>query len=81
MSHAQTLDSRLNIVEQTPAVVPIHLECARPLHRLGEARQQGHMSRSTLARHLGITVKDVRRQECRTTDLPLNRGFANEVVG
>ena len=40
MNHAQTLDSRLNIEEQTPAVVPIHLECALPLHRLGEARRQ-----------------------------------------
>jgi transcriptional regulator with XRE-family HTH domain len=30
------------------------------------------MSRSTLARHLGITVEDVRRQECKTMDLPLS---------
>ena len=25
-----------------------------------------------MARHLGITVEDVRRQECKTTDLPLS---------
>jgi transcriptional regulator with XRE-family HTH domain len=72
MNHAQTPDLRLNIEEQTPTVISIHLECAHPLHRLGEARQQEHMSRSTLARHLGITVKDVRWQECKTTDLPLS---------
>jgi transcriptional regulator with XRE-family HTH domain len=72
MNRAQTPDSRQNIDEQTPTVIPICLECARPLHRLGEARQQEHMSRSTLARHLGITVKDVRRQECETADLPLS---------
>ena len=45
MNHAQTLDSRLNIEEQTPAVVPIHLERALPLHRLGEARRQEDISR------------------------------------
>ena len=25
-----------------------------------------------MARHLGITVEEVRRQECKTTDLPLS---------
>jgi len=53
-------------------VIPIHLNGAHPLHRLGEARQQEHVSRYTVARHLGITVEEVRRQECRTTDLPLS---------
>jgi transcriptional regulator with XRE-family HTH domain len=72
MNRAQTPDSPRNIDEQTPTVIPIRLECAHPLHRLGEARQQEHMSRSTLARYLGITVEDVRRQECKTTDLPLS---------
>ena len=72
MNRAQTLDSRPNIAEQDPAVVPIHLECALPLHRLGEARRLEHMSRASVARHLGITVEDVRRQECKTTDLPLS---------
>jgi transcriptional regulator with XRE-family HTH domain len=72
MNLAQTLDSRLNIEGQTPAVVPIHLECALPLHRLGEARRQEDVSRRNVARHLGITVEDVRRQECETTDLPLS---------
>jgi transcriptional regulator with XRE-family HTH domain len=72
MNCAQTPDSRLNIEEQTPAVVPIHLECARPLHRLGEARRQEDISHRHVARCLGITVEDVRRQECETTDLPLS---------
>ena len=57
MNLAQTLDSPLNIEEQTPAVVPIHLECALPLHRLGEARRQEDISRRSVARHLGITVR------------------------
>jgi transcriptional regulator with XRE-family HTH domain len=77
---AQSLDSQLNIEEQmvavvenaTPAVVPVHGECALPLHRLGEARRQEDIPRRTLARHLGITVEEVRRQECETTDLPLS---------
>ena len=30
------------------------------------------ISRRNVARHLGITVEDVRRQECNTTDLPLS---------
>jgi transcriptional regulator with XRE-family HTH domain len=72
MHLAQTMDSRLNIAEQTPALVPIHLECALPLHRLGEARQQENVSCRNVACHLGITVEDVRQQECRTTDLPLS---------
>ena len=72
MNHAQTPDSPLNIEEQNPAVVPIHLECAAALHRLGEARRQERVLRSNVARRLGITVQDVRRQECKTTDLPLS---------
>jgi len=42
------------------------------LHRLGEARLQEDISRDNVARHLGITVRAVRRQECKTTDLPLS---------
>ena len=72
MNLVQTLDSRLNIEEQTPVVVPIHGEYAPPLHRLGEARQQEDISRRCVARHLGITVEDVTRQERTTTDLPLS---------
>ena len=72
MNRAQTPDSRLNIEEQTPTLIPIHLNGARPLHRLGEARQQEHISCRTVARHLGITVEEVRRQECKTADLPLS---------
>jgi transcriptional regulator with XRE-family HTH domain len=72
MNLAQTLDLRLNIEEQTPVVVPIHVECALPLHRLGKARRQEDISCRKVARHLGITVQDVQRQECNTTDLPLS---------
>jgi transcriptional regulator with XRE-family HTH domain len=76
MNRGPTPDSRLNIEEQTPAVVPIHLECAVPLHRLGEARRQEQISRRTVASRLGVTVQDVRRQECKTTDLPLSVLYA-----
>jgi transcriptional regulator with XRE-family HTH domain len=72
MKRVQTPDSRPNIEEQVPAVVPIHLESGVPLHRLGEARQQERISRCNVARRLGITVQDVRRLECKTTDLPLS---------
>ena len=72
MHLAQTMAPRLNIAEQTPTLVPIHLERPLPLHRLGEARRQENVSRRNVARHLGITVEDVRQQECRTTDLPLS---------
>jgi transcriptional regulator with XRE-family HTH domain len=80
MNHAQSLDSRLNVEEQmvavmenaTPAVVPVHVERALPLHRLGEARRQEQLTRHTVARCLDITVEEVRRQECETTDLPLS---------
>jgi transcriptional regulator with XRE-family HTH domain len=80
MNHAQSLDSWLNIEEQmgavvenaTPAVGPVHVECALPLHRLGEARRQENISRGTVARRLGVTVEEVRRQECETTDMPLS---------
>jgi transcriptional regulator with XRE-family HTH domain len=72
MNLAQTLDSQPNIEEQAPVVVPTHLEHVRPLHRLGEARRREDVSRRTVARHLGITVEDVERQECKTTDLPLS---------
>ena len=72
MNSTQTLDSRPNIEQQSPVVVPIRLESAQPLHRLGEARLQEDVSLDCMARHLGITVQDVRRQECKTTDLPLS---------
>jgi transcriptional regulator with XRE-family HTH domain len=80
MNQAQSLDSRLNVEGQmaavvknaTPAVVPVHVERARPLHRLSEARRQEEFTRRTMAHHLGITVEEVRWQECETTDLPLS---------
>ncbi len=72
MDRVQTPDSWMNIEKQTPAVAPIQLECALPLHRLSEARRQEHISRYNVARHLGITIEDVRRQECTSTDVPLS---------
>jgi transcriptional regulator with XRE-family HTH domain len=72
MNGAQTLDLQINIGEQNPAVVPIHVERALPLHRLGKARRQENISRRSAARRLGITIEDVVRQECTTADLPLS---------
>jgi transcriptional regulator with XRE-family HTH domain len=72
MNCTQTLNSPLNIDQHSPVVVPIHLERAPPLHRLGDARRQEDVSRKSVARALGITVQDVRLQECATTDLPLS---------
>ena len=79
MDLAQTMDSRLNLSQQNPVVIPFHLECALPLHRLGEARRQENVSRRNVARQLGITMEEARRQECQTTDLPLSvlRKWAN----
>ena len=72
MNCTQTLDLPLNIAEQIPVVVPIPLESALPLNRLGEARRQENVSLGSVARHLGITIQDVQRQERTTTDLPLS---------
>lgn len=80
MNCAQSLDSQLNIEEPmvavvenaTPAGVPVHVQRALPLHRLGDARRQEDFSHRTMARRLGITLEEVRRQECETTDLPLS---------
>lgn len=43
-----------------------------PLHRLGEVRREERVSRRRIAEELGITVDEVRRQECETTDLLLS---------
>jgi len=72
MNRVPTLDSRINVVEQNAAVVPNHMECTPPLHRLGDARRQEGMSRRNVARHLGITMEEVRQQEYNTTDLPIS---------
>jgi transcriptional regulator with XRE-family HTH domain len=72
MSLTPTPDSRVNIAEQSPVVVPNHLKSAPALHRLGEARLQEDISRVSVARQLGITVQAVARQERSTTDLPLS---------
>ena len=72
MNCTQTLHSSLNIAEQSPVVVPFHVDSAPPLHRLGESRRQEGVSLGSVARHLGITIEDVKRQECTSTDLPLS---------
>jgi transcriptional regulator with XRE-family HTH domain len=72
MNRTQAPGSPMNLEEQTAIVVPVHLEGTFALHRLGEVRQHEHITRRTVARHLGITVEDVGRQECKTTDLPLS---------
>jgi hypothetical protein len=80
MDCAQSLDSRLNIEGQmaavcenaTPAVVHVHAERALPLHRLGQARRHEEVTCRTMAHRLDITVEEVKRQECETTDLPLS---------
>jgi transcriptional regulator with XRE-family HTH domain len=80
MDCAQSLDSRLNNEEQMaavvgnapPTVVPVPVERAIPLHRLGEARRHEEVTRRTMAHRLDITVEEVRRQECETADLPLS---------
>ena len=83
MNHIPTLDSPLSIEEHTTAVVPVPLEFSLlmggnrdcpplALHRLADARRQEHISRYNVAHRLGITVQDVRRLECKTTDLPLS---------
>jgi transcriptional regulator with XRE-family HTH domain len=71
MNIPQTADSWLDI-EETAVAVPSRLEFAVPLHRLGEARRQEGISRGNVARHLGIRVEEVKRQECTTTDLHLS---------
>ena len=55
MNRVQTLDLPLNTEEQNPVVVPIHLEGALPLHRLGEARRQEGISPRNVARRLGVS--------------------------
>jgi transcriptional regulator with XRE-family HTH domain len=72
MNLAQTPDAPLNIEKRTPAVVSVSLDRALPLHRLGEARRREDISPGNVARRLGVTVEDVKRQECKTTDLPLS---------
>lgn len=48
------------------------MDCCFSLHRLHQVRRQEGVSRRTVARHLGITTAEVRRQECESTDLPLS---------
>ena len=74
MNLGQTLDSPLNIEEQTPTVVPIHVERALPLHRLGEARRQEDVSRRNVSAPLGH--HDRGREAAR---MP-NHGFAPQRV-
>jgi len=43
-----------------------------PPHRLGEVREREEISRRVVARHLGITVADVRMQEAGFVDITLS---------
>ena len=72
MNSAQTLDSPLNIEQQNPAMVSIYPEGAFPLHRLCPARRREGISLRNVAQYLGVTMQEVRRQECETTDMPLS---------
>jgi transcriptional regulator with XRE-family HTH domain len=45
---------------------------ARALHRLKVVRQQQGISEHVVARYLGIGIREVRRQETETSDLPLS---------
>ena len=42
------------------------------MHRLCAARRREGISLRNMARLLGITMQDVRQQECKATDLPLS---------
>jgi len=53
------------------AVVALPRPC-RQFHRLETVRQQEEISRRTVARRLGVSVTEVKRQEDETTDLPLS---------
>ncbi len=53
--------------KKAEAVVP-----TIPLHRLRAARRQEKISQRTVARHLGITVAEVKVQEMEGADLPLS---------
>lgn len=52
-----------------PTVLPA---ADRPLHRLGEARRREGITRRTVARSLGISVRDVQQQEEPTADIRLS---------
>ena len=46
---------------------------AKPLHRIGEVRQEQGVSVRSAARRLGLSMQDVRSQEQPTTDLRLSQ--------
>jgi len=48
------------------------LRPSRRFHRLATVRLQEEISRRTVARRLGISIAEVKRQEDETTDLPLS---------
>lgn len=48
----------------------------RPLHRLGTVRRTQGISRRTMARLLNVDMREVRRQEAETCDLPLSQLYA-----
>jgi len=56
--------------------IPVPVTSNRPLHRLKIVRQQQGLSRRKVAERMNITIKQVREQECETTDLPLSVLYA-----
>jgi transcriptional regulator with XRE-family HTH domain len=61
------------VVERRPATTPLGPPMAdRPLHRLFEVRQQEGLTRAQVARRMGISLREVERQEQSSSDISLN---------
>jgi hypothetical protein len=59
---------------QTPPVIPsAPVNSIKPLHRIGQVRQEQGVSIRSVARRLGLSMHDVRAQEHPSTDLRLSQ--------
>lgn len=56
-----------------PILPPVPLPVAKPLHRIGQVRQEQGVSVRSAARRLGISMQEVRAQEQSTSDLRLSQ--------
>jgi transcriptional regulator with XRE-family HTH domain len=57
-----------------PPIVPtVSKTTVKPLHRIGQVRQEQGVSVRSVARRLGISMQDVRDQEHPTSDLQLSQ--------
>ena len=56
-----------------PAYVPPANGSARPLHRIGQVRQEQAVSVRSVARRLGVSMQDVRAQEQPYADLKVSQ--------